>query len=200
MFPSHDRRGKPVLFSGDHELINFDLTWVDLRGLGVGDNLPKLLQRANAPANEFVLTCNNQTGGSTNPADNATGIRLQNFEVVGRVATEGFLEQCHLVAVSAVTDLEIRSVKFTGFKGDGLYIGSGLGVGGVERHNRNIKVFNCIFDGVNRDNRNSQDGAADLYYNDFRQITQGQGKTRLKYSGNIGENGVIPFYVRGSGS
>jgi hypothetical protein len=52
----------------------------------------------------------------------------------------------------------INNTKFLGFRGDGLLLGGYVFIGGVEprieRHNTNVYVHDCIFDGVNNDNRN----------------------------------------------
>jgi hypothetical protein len=47
----------------------------------------------------------------------------------------------------------IENCDFVGFRGDGLYLGSGNS-GGQERHNINVTIQSCFFDGVNNDNRN----------------------------------------------
>jgi hypothetical protein len=69
----------------------------------------------------------------------------------GQVETAGFSEFQHLVSLNGVDGARFSNVKFKGFRGDGLYLGS---VGG-ERHNKNVVVDStCLFDGVNNDNRN----------------------------------------------
>lgn len=80
------------------------------------------------------------------------GVTIRDICFFSDVATTGFSEQDHLVTVNGAKDWLIDNVRFEGFRGDGLYIGSGDS-GGTERHNVNIKVTNCTFDGVNNDNR-----------------------------------------------
>jgi len=83
-------------------------------------------------------------------------IVIQDMTIDARVATTGFSENQHIVAFSGVRDTIVERVKFLGFRGDGLYVAgqthndNGL----LERHNYNITVRDCIFDGVNKDNRN----------------------------------------------
>jgi len=81
------------------------------------------------------------------------GIELRDFEIDGQVSTLFFSEFRHLISLNGVKDSIIERVKFSGFRGDGLYIGSGI-TGGDERHNSNVTVQNCVFDGVTSDNRN----------------------------------------------
>ena len=68
-------------------------------------------------------------------------------------ANSVFMEYLHLISLNGVIDALIFNVKFKQFQGDGLYVGSGY-AGGSERHNLNVRVLNCIFDGVNNTNRN----------------------------------------------
>jgi hypothetical protein len=114
----------------------------------------ELIQKSGAGVNDHVLDMrHNSNGGTTSVADNLTGITVKNLKIRGYSATPVFLEQSHLVAMCAVSDVLFDSVFFSGFKGDAVYIGSGDS-GLVERHNENITFRKCVFDGVNNENRN----------------------------------------------
>lgn len=78
-------------------------------------------------------------------------ITLSNFKLLGAVAASGFSEFVHLINVNGVRNLLIDGVQFVGFQGDGLYLGAHSD---NTRHNINVSVTNCLFDGVNKDNRN----------------------------------------------
>lgn len=102
----------------------------------------------------------NVTGGtgslSANGGSSSTyidGLRIHDLCLDGLVATRLFSEFQHLCSLNGVKDAVIERVRFLGFRGDGLYLGSGI-VTGHERHNINVTVQDCLFDGVNRDNRN----------------------------------------------
>jgi hypothetical protein len=82
-----------------------------------------------------------------------TGITIRDIQVLGQVATSGFSEFVHLIALNGVDGVLIDNVWVTGFRGDGIYIGSSP-TAAVERHNRNVIIRNCTIDGVNSDNRN----------------------------------------------
>ncbi len=69
------------------------------------------------------------------------------------ISTPTFSEFKHLVSLNGVRNALVENVQFIGFQGDGLYIGSGI-VAGDERHNTNVIVRNCFFDGINKENRN----------------------------------------------
>lgn len=78
---------------------------------------------------------------------------FHDFTLEGNVATLAFSQFIHLLSLNGVKNVIIERVKFNGFRGDGLYIGSGTAAG-IERHNTNVTVRDCIFNGVNNDNRN----------------------------------------------
>lgn len=64
-----------------------------------------------------------------------------------------FSEFIHLLSLSGVRNFLIERVKFEGFRGDGLIL-HGVGVSDEEeRHNVNVTVRDCIFDGVDNFNR-----------------------------------------------
>jgi hypothetical protein len=64
-----------------------------------------------------------------------------------------FLEQQHLIALNGVRDAVFEGLRMYGFRGDAIYLGSGVGV--EERHNANVRIAGCVFDGINRENRNA---------------------------------------------
>lgn len=84
-----------------------------------------------------------------------TQITIRNLRVEGLVTTTGFREHWNLVSVSGVDGLRIEGVQFAGFAGDGLYLGAEFGWPvRTPRVIRNVTVQNCLFDGLNNDNRN----------------------------------------------
>lgn len=84
-----------------------------------------------------------------------TQIEIRNLRVEGLVTTTGFREHWNLISVSGVDGLQIEGVQFVGFAGDGLYLGAEFGWPvRTPRIIRNVIVRNCVFDGVNNDNRN----------------------------------------------
>lgn len=87
---------------------------------------------------------------SPNATTLTDGFRFKDFVIQCTVGT--FSEQQHLIEMSGVRNALVEGVRFYGPRGDGLYIGSGLG--GEERHNENVQVRRCVFDGINNENRN----------------------------------------------
>lgn len=92
--------------------------------------------------------------GSESVASNINGIHLHDLQLRGTSDIDGFAEFRHLVSLNGVTEGRFTRVLFKGFRGDGLYLGAGTRRG-VERHNVNIVVESCRFDGINRENRNA---------------------------------------------
>jgi hypothetical protein len=90
---------------------------------------------------------------SPNAEGRISGLRLSDLTLRGMVETKGFSEFEHLVSLNGVHGVLVERVDFVGFRGDGLYIGSGASAG-HERHNRHVVIRNCTFDGVNKNNRN----------------------------------------------
>jgi hypothetical protein len=91
------------------------------------------------------------SGSSSTTIDNITirDMQIQSPNIV----TPVFSQFQHLVSLNGVKNVLIENVDFIGFYGDGLLIGSGT-IGGQERHNTNVVVRSCFFDGINKQNRN----------------------------------------------
>lgn len=82
-----------------------------------------------------------------------TDIAIRDMTIEGWARERGFAEHMHLVNLSGVEEARIERVEFKGFQGDGLILSSGRGAG-MERHNRSVRVQDCVFDGLNHQNRN----------------------------------------------
>ncbi|RZA10755.1 MAG: hypothetical protein EOP02_33740, partial [Proteobacteria bacterium] len=82
---------------------------------------------------------------SISAAAKTDGFRFRDFVIQCTVGT--FFEQQHLIELSGVRNAFFDGIKFYGFRGDGIYIGSGSG--NEERHNENVQVRRCVFDGIN---------------------------------------------------
>jgi hypothetical protein len=89
------------------------------------------------------------SGSSSTTLDN---IRISDMTLNGQSDVIGFSEFQHLVNVNGVSNFIAERVKFRAFRGDGIYIGSGTS--GQERHNYRVTVRDCVFNGVNKENRN----------------------------------------------
>ena len=100
----------------------------------------------------FMLTAGTNDGGTPNPANNKKNICISNLTFKNNAGTLD--EFKHLVMLSAVSNVVIENCNFIGSQGDAIYLGSGISAPGIERHNQNITIRNCFFDGVNNQNRN----------------------------------------------
>lgn len=117
-----------------------------------GDGLDKtIFARSDVRKSPFILHCDS---GSPDPARNITGLCFRDLSFVDDVARLGFSEFSYLVMLNGVSEVHFDRVGFRGFRGDGLHLGSSV-TARVERHNRGITVSDCIFDGVNANNRNA---------------------------------------------
>jgi hypothetical protein len=123
---------------------------VELYGEGASSELTAYDQSL---ACEFMLVTYVRDGGTSNPADNMRNIHLHDFKLNGRVAEFGYMQYFYLLAVNATSDLTVERMVFYGFRGDGMYVGSGT-LHDTERHNERIVVRGCTFDGAVKNNRN----------------------------------------------
>lgn len=94
----------------------------------------------------FLLTSGTHGEGD----ESKENITVRNLTLKNNAGT--FSEQRHLMVVKATSNMLIENVRFIGFQGDALNIRATL-VTETENHNYNITVRNCLFDGVNNENR-----------------------------------------------
>ena len=109
----------------------------------VGDGPASVLQ---ARAGLTLLQGLSASGGSF-----LENVELRGLRLVGAVTKAGFSEHVHLVSIAGVRNLTVDGVHFIGFQGDGLYLGANTD---NSRHNLDVRVVNCTFDGVDKNNRN----------------------------------------------
>lgn len=105
-------------------------------------------------ASSVLSFVNGQTGFyglSSGAGAYLENITISNLKLLGAVAASGFSEFVHLINVNGVRNFSVENCQLVGFQGDGLYLGANAD---NTRHNINVSVTNCLFDGVNKDNRN----------------------------------------------
>lgn len=95
------------------------------------------------------ISANPNNGGTADVSDNVRDLIIEDLSMTAELAS--FREFQHHINLSAVSDVTIRRCGFFGWRGDAIYLGSGTG---VERHNEDVTVEYCIFDGINKANRN----------------------------------------------
>ena len=94
-----------------------------------------------------------------------TDIIIRDLRVEGRVKQTGFVEHWNLIWLSGVAGVRIDRVEIAGFTSDGLFLGAERQrVTREPRIIRDVIVSDCLFDGVNNDNRNaiSVTGGSDI--------------------------------------
>ena len=116
--------------------------------IGAGRDVTRIIRNGTNLASQGVLFAD--SGSSSSFVNN---IAIRDMTLDGQVVSLGFSEQRHLISLNGVRNAIIERVNFLGFRGDGLYLGSSI-TAGVERHNVNVIVRDCLFDGINKDNRN----------------------------------------------
>jgi hypothetical protein len=73
---------------------------------------------------------------------------------LAQAAVAGTGEFVHLLMLSAVTNYTVKDCQFIGFQGDAIAVVSS-NLTATERHCKNIKIINNLFDGVDNNNRNA---------------------------------------------
>lgn len=114
-----------------------------------GDGSASVIRQDIAPSNGQGLLFLN-SGSSSAQLSN---IKIHDLQLKGLVSTLAFNEFQHLISFNGVNNCQIYNCLITGFRGDGIYIGSG-DLSGQERHNSAVQIFNNYIDGENKDNRN----------------------------------------------
>ena len=128
--------------------------------------------RTNLADGMFVLDANS-AAQYTNDANSIKNVTFIGIRFQMNVAVDGFDELMHCVCASGTSGLYFDHCQFIGFMGDGIAVSRGRGTGPVigswpsYGYNANTVVTNCIFDGVNKDNRQ----AISIYYCDGFTIT-----------------------------
>lgn len=117
---------------------------ISIYGDGIGKSIikPKTIARA-----QFFAE-------SSSPTAFYENIHFHDLTILGLVDVLGFSEFKHQISLAGVKNVIVERIEFNGYRGDGLLFTSGI-VAGIERHNKNLIVQNCIFDGLNNDNRNA---------------------------------------------
>jgi hypothetical protein len=118
----------------------------------LGDGRDKTILRE-ATGVSYLVSVNPGSAGSVDPSQNEHDIEIANIAFEGPVLYLGFAEHQHLLNFNGVTRLDVHECAIRGFRGDGIYLGSG-NVGGLERHNIAVRFLRNEFDGINADNRN----------------------------------------------
>jgi pectate lyase len=104
--------------------------------------------------NRRMLMVNPLQGKDAATRPNPKNVTVRNLTFRGNNDTEEYIQHCDLLTFNGVDDGKVIDVDFIGYRGDGLYIGGG-DAKELRRHNNRILVQNCLFDGVNRRNRNA---------------------------------------------
>lgn len=102
----------------------------------------------------YLFSINPGVEGSADCAANVRNVSLRKLTCRGQSALLGFAEHRHLLNFNGCSQVLVTDCRFESFRGDGIYLGSG-NQPGIERHNEDITIRRCIFDGVNGENRNA---------------------------------------------
>lgn len=141
---------------------------ITLQGVGWSSILKQPLAAADT---EHLIRAE---GTSSATSTNRLGLTFKDLQLLGRSDADTFTQYVHLIALSGVSDVTVEGCLFKSWRGDAIYVGSGLD-SQVERHNERVHILNNSFDGNGRNNRNGVsviDGTAVLIQgNSFEDCT-----------------------------
>ena len=108
--------------------------------------------RFNSSDGIFCFDAN--VSSQTTEENSIKNIKIKGFTFISDVVNDKFDELSHQISMHGVSDVEISDCKFIGFLGDGIAITRGRENAGYRNaYNKDVRVLNCFFDGVNNDNR-----------------------------------------------
>ena len=110
-----------------------------------GEGAGKTILRQNAAY--WLFGYGYQLSDVSNPINN---IVFRDMEMI-MDNTPTFSQFEYILQLGSVANILVNRVKFVGWRGDAINIGTALAE--EEVHQENITIQNCIFDGVNKDNR-----------------------------------------------
>ena len=117
-----------------------------------GDGKASILKQKETSAVDWTRMLYARSASISTYVDN---ISIENLQFLGNSAS-GMYEQMFLLSLEGTSNTTVSNCLFKGFQGDGIYIGWEV-ASPVDVDNRNSKdviITDCIFDGVNNQNRN----------------------------------------------
>jgi len=133
-------------------------------------------------------------------SESIKNIKISGVKFETDVQKVGFDELMHQITAHGVSNFSLDNCSFTGFLGDGVAINAGTDYRfNRNAYNKNITIYNCKFDGVNKDNRQG----ISIYYSDgfliencsFKNITRGDMPGAIDIEPNsetqVSRNGII---------
>ena len=118
----------------------------------LGEGIDKSVLKYTSKGTDYVSASLLIKSGDANSYVN--NVAVSQLTLDGQVESQGFSEGVHLLSLFGASNCNFNNIKFKGFRGDGALLGGALPYYDAERHNQNITISNCIFDGVNKNNRN----------------------------------------------
>lgn len=104
-----------------------------------------------------------QVSYQTNNNLSIKNIIVKNLKFFSDVKKNKFDELLHQISAHGVSNFKVQNCQFIGFLGDGIAINASTDYKQFRNaYNEDIEIINCLFDGINRDNRQG----ISIYYSD----------------------------------
>ena len=116
-----------------------------------GDGTASILKQKETTASTFTRMLFARSTSNSTYVDNIT---IENLQFLGNSAS-GLVEVLFLLSLEGTSNTTISNCLFKGFQGDGIYVGWEIATGDADCRNcKDVIITNCVFDGVNNQNRN----------------------------------------------
>lgn len=179
---SKNKGGTLVLDKGSYNVSHLSfigLQYSNITMMGQGANITIIKQilpnvRRNVRGNKFstyatrtagdgILVFDANVSNQKNDDLSIKNILIAGLSFVSEVEKFGFDELSHQISAHGVSGFTVSNCNFTGFLGDAVSINGSTDFSkNRDAYNKNIKISECKFDGVNKNNRQ----AISIYYSD----------------------------------
>ena len=161
--------GTLIVSSGDYAVSHVDFFSKEYSNISIFGNNATIIQKNNGEkvvvsgyplptfarfnASDGIFCFDANVSNQTTDENSIKNIKIKGFTFISDVVNDEFDELSHQITMHGVSDVEISDCKFIGFLGDGIAITRGRNAGYRNAYNKDVRVLNCFFDGINNDNR-----------------------------------------------
>jgi hypothetical protein len=139
---------------------------LSIQGNGIGQTqIKQLAHTSRYTESDGLININrNNDGGDLGEAGTTRkNITIKGLTLIGRVVEEGFDELKHTLHIHDASNVIVSECEFVAYQSDGVIFNRGNSVDGqavagqlqLAKNAYNVTVRDCLFNGVNRDNRNA---------------------------------------------
>ena len=162
--------GMLMVSSGNYAISHVDFFGKEYSNISIFGNNATIIQKNNGEkvvvsgyplptfarfdGSDGIFCFDANVSNQTTDENSIKNIKIKGFTFISDVVNDKFDELSHQISMHGVSDVEISDCKFIGFLGDGIAITRGReNTGYRNAYNKDVRILNCLFDGINNDNR-----------------------------------------------